>query len=534
MLQPHCLSLLLRLGSPCLDRAHSPRAKESAGSILTHLASGNKTMKMPHPFKVTALYILFLKATIVTSECSYDSSYSCTNKGFSSTFTVDFINTGSSEYEASTRFVWDLDDETIIDTYSSGQYEQVSHTFTHGIAGTFIVGFSLVFGDGSCEKRFDEVYELTYDVETKSCNFFLYDGATHEPGPPESATPEPATPEPATPEPTAPEPITPAPIFPVVVDVSCCFRLVVCLILMRYSIQNNSSFFLSGYTKIPTSPPPTKRPTMSPSKATPSPTQVPTPLPVIDIMEPTDGEGPTLPPFNDVVLPFCGDDVCEPTTEDNATCPDDCPAPSTPDSTPAPSPSSATPAPTYDETKDSSAEKTMSPTNVNDRPAELPSISPTELIPPGCCDCGCDCDCDEPDFDAATSEESGNGGESPNNLPFIIGGVAGGACGIVVTLAFGLYFVRRGKRKDATQFSGEKSEPDRTGLEIETKTTKSITRSETVNQQGGSHVSIQQGESYFGTIQQTDVDDISTLGDPYMGEAVKAVLDADVTVGEER
>lgn len=170
-------------------------------------------MIMPHPFKVTALFILFLKATIVTSECSYDSSYSCTNKGFSSTFTVDFINTsGSSEYEASTRFVWGLDEETIIDTYSSGQYEQVSKTFTHGIAGTFRVGFSLVFGDGSCEKRFDEVYELTYDVETKSCGFVEYDGATHEPGPPESATPEP----------TAPEPITPAPMFPVVVNVSCC------------------------------------------------------------------------------------------------------------------------------------------------------------------------------------------------------------------------------------------------------------------------------------------------------------------------
>lgn len=273
---------------------------------------------------------------------------------------------------------------------------------------------------------------------------------------------------------------------------------------------------------------------MSPIKATPSLTEVPTPLPVIDIMEPTDGEGPTLPPFNDVVLPTCGDGICE-ITEDYYICSDDCPAPSTPDSTPAPSPSSATPAPTYDETKDSFAEKTMSPTNVNNRPAELPSISPTELIPPGCCDCGCDCVCGEPDFDAATSEESGNGGESPNNLTVIISVAAGGACGIVVALAFGLYFVRRGKRKDATQFSGEKSEPDRiTGFDIETKTTKSITRSETVHQQGGSHVSIQQGESYFGTIQQTDVDDISTLGDPYMGEAVNTALDTDVTVGGER
>ena len=171
----------------------------------------------------------------------------------------------------------------------------------------------------------------------------------------------------------------------------------------------------------------------------------------------------------------------------------------------------------------------MPPTNDNDRPAELPSISPSELIPPVCCICGCDCDCVDSDIVSSTLDES-----EPKNLPFIIGGVAGGACGIVVTLAFGLYFLRRGKRKNATQFSGEKSEPDRNGLEIETKTTKSITRSETVNQQGESHISIQPGENYFGTIQQTDVDDISTLGDPYMGEAVNAALDTDVTVGEER
>jgi hypothetical protein len=283
-------------------------------------------------------------------------------------------------------------------------------------------------------------------------------------------------------------------------------------------------------------PPPTERPTTSPTEATPSPMGVPAPQPIIDItLEPTEGDGPTLPPFNDVVSPNCGDGKCEPTTEDYDTCPTDCPAPSTPDSTPTPSPSSdSTPAPTYDETNDSVAEKTEIPTNENDRPAELPSISPTELFPPGCCDCGCDCYCGEPDFGAATSEQSGNGGESPNHLSFIIAGVVGGgACGIVVTLSFGLYFARRRKRKDAEQLSGEKSEPDRTGLEIETKTTKSITKCETVNQQGEGHVSIQEGENYFGTIRQTDVDDISTLGDPYMGEAVNAALDADVTVGEE-
>ena len=211
------------LGSPCLDRAHSQVKSLGISRLhLTPLENGNKTMKMPHPFKATALFFLFLKATVVTSECEHEFEWSCTAKGF--TFTVSFINTsGSSEYKASTRFFWDLDDETlddetITDTYSRGEWEQVSHTFTltQGSAGTSIVGFSLVFGEGSCEKRFDQVYE--YVVGSQSCDFVYIEG-THEPGPPESATPEPATPEP-----TAPEPITPAPIVPVVTDVRCCLR----------------------------------------------------------------------------------------------------------------------------------------------------------------------------------------------------------------------------------------------------------------------------------------------------------------------
>lgn len=219
-------------------------------------------------------------------------------------------------------------------------------------------------------------------------------------------------------------------------------------------------------------------------------------------------------------LPACGDGECEPTTEDYDSCPDDCSAPPTPsDSTPSP--------PTFDETNDS-------PTNMNDRPTELPSTSPTEEgYYPGCCELGCDSDCGEPD--AAYLEESGDSGKSPNNMYFIIAGAAGGACGIAITLVLGLYFARRGKRRhDATRSFGEKSEPDRTGLEIETKTTKSLTKNSTENEHGGSHLSIQQGESYFGTIQQTDVDDISTLGDPYVGEVVNPAMHTDMTVGGER
>jgi hypothetical protein len=161
----------------------------------------------------------------------------------------------------------------------------------------------------------------------------------------------------------------------------------------------------------------------------------------------------------------------------------------------------------------------MIPTNANDRPTELPSIPPTEegLV-----------------LESAIIEESGNSDVPPSNLYFIIAGAAGGACGFAITLALGLFILRRKKSADARQTYAEKSEPDRTGLEIETRTTKSLTKSETLNQQGGKHLSIQQGESYFGTIQQTEIDDISTLGDPYMGEAVNAAPNADMTVGGER
>jgi hypothetical protein len=244
---------------------------------------------------------------------------------------------------------------------------------------------------------------------------------------------------------------------------------------------------------------------------------MPSPLPVIDILAPTEEEGPTPQPFSDVVLPLCGDGECEP-PEDYDSCSDDCPAPQTPRPSFIGS-ESPTSAPSPVDSYDSSNEETIIPTNVYDRPTELPSISPTE---------------EGQVVESASKEESGNIDEPPSNLYFIIAGAAGGACGFVITLALGLFILRRRKRPDSRQSSFEKSEPDRTGLEIETRTTKSLTKSDTINQQGENHLSIQQGESYFGTIQQTDIDDISTLGDPYMGEAVNTAPNADMTVGGER
>ena len=111
--------------------------------------------------------------------------------------------------------------------------------------------------------------------------------------------------------------------------------------------------------------------------------------------------------------------------------------------------------------------------------------------------------------------------ESSNNTPTVIAaGATAGVCAVILTLA-GMFVVRK-KKRESTQQSKSTHDltPDRVGLEIET-------QSETLYQQ-------HQPQSYFGTIhkKEGEVDDISTLGDPYMGDAVNARMDADNTVGE--
>lgn len=112
--------------------------------------------------------------------------------------------------------------------------------------------------------------------------------------------------------------------------------------------------------------------------------------------------------------------------------------------------------------------------------------------------------------------------ESSNNIPTVIAaGATAGVCAVIVTLAIGMFVVRK-KKRESTQQSKSTHDltPDRVGLEVETD-------SETLYQQ-------HQPQSYFGTIhkKEGEVDDISTLGDPYMGDAVNARMDADNTVGE--
>lgn len=126
---------------------------------------------------------------------------------------------------------------------------------------------------------------------------------------------------------------------------------------------------------------------------------------------------------------------------------------------------------------------------------------------------------DGPDPSSVTVDKT----ESTNNSATLVAaGATAGVCAVILTLAIGMFVVRKKKRELLQQSSKSTQDltPDRVGLEIET-------QSETLYQQ-------QQPQSYFGTIhkKEGEVDDISTLGDPYMGDAVNARMDADNTVGE--
>lgn len=138
-----------------------------------------------------------------------------------------------------------------------------------------------------------------------------------------------------------------------------------------------------------------------------------------------------------------------------------------------------------------------------------------------------------------------NNNSNQKNTMFIVAGAAGGACGIAVTMILGMILIRRSKKK--TKWDGTwngKTVDSKSGMEI--KTTKTATTKGHTQNNSDSNVSYSiehsgtsgganyHGQSYFGTINPTDDgDDLSTLGDPYLGDAVQVMLGADQTVGGE-
>ena len=122
---------------------------------------------------------------ITSGKCDYEYDIVCTTDGYSTTATVLFSvgeNTlGSKQkYDATVTFFGGMDQGHIItDTYIRGEQYKLAKTFGHvDMETTYIVGYSLVYGEGAgCEENgFTQLYELTYDVETKTCSLPYYEG----------------------------------------------------------------------------------------------------------------------------------------------------------------------------------------------------------------------------------------------------------------------------------------------------------------------------------------------------------------------
>ena len=117
----------------------------------------------------------------------------------------------------------------------------------------------------------------------------------------------------------------------------------------------------------------------------------------------------------------------------------------------------------------------------------------------------------------STVVDEGNG-----SVYFVVAFAVGGVILLILALATGMYCAKRKANKEVKEArlarkTQQQNDSDRVGLEIETK-------SDTLNQP----------QSYFGTIRSKEdsSDDISTLGDPFMGDAFPSVMDTDNTVGE--
>ena len=134
-----------------------------------------------------------------------------------------------------------------------------------------------------------------------------------------------------------------------------------------------------------------------------------------------------------------------------------------------------------------------------------------------------------------------------NTMFYIIGGIVGGVLVLGFFGGIGVYYLRR-KRRNQQQGGGEGSENNKSGKSSSGVTTQQATKgSDKLNIAPGDDEYIynsknsptgsplhQQESDNFGYIEskEGDMDDISTIGDPYIGDVPNANMDMDNTVGE--
>lgn len=131
-----------------------------------------------------------------------------------------------------------------------------------------------------------------------------------------------------------------------------------------------------------------------------------------------------------------------------------------------------------------------------------------------------------------------NGGGEDNSLVPIVAGAVGGVI-LLLAIILGVYYTKRqaklkeGKDSHTTQDTADKMHNQQQQQYNNAAITKAIGTTGTSESETKSvSVNLPEGGGDFGVIETAGFDDVSTIGDPYMGDAVAPVIDSDNTVGE--
>ncbi|KAL7528299.1 hypothetical protein ACHAXR_003733 [Thalassiosira sp. AJA248-18] len=146
----------------------------------------------------------------------------------------------------------------------------------------------------------------------------------------------------------------------------------------------------------------------------------------------------------------------------------------------------------------------------------------------------------DPGNDNADGATDGENEVTNGNNSALIGGIVGGVCVLLfATAAIAIYLRRTKQRKDS-----QSTKSSTTTTQPSSATTKQLSHSPQVGldmvgnrrmeSPGSPGSNARGGQLDFGIIEskEGDMDDVSTIGDPYFGDAVGQPMDADNTVGE--
>jgi hypothetical protein len=144
------------------------------------------------------------------------------------------------------------------------------------------------------------------------------------------------------------------------------------------------------------------------------------------------------------------------------------------------------------------------------------------------------------DGKTVTDEVSNNTSSSPFTIPMIVGAAVGGISVLLLSVVFFIFYRRKQKKKSNNDHGNKSSYPPKSFHMTNTNRGDGTTNNFNTNGGGGGTENPTSSDdnntlnpqSYFGTINPTDDgDDVSTLGDPYVGELITPAMDATVTSG---